>query len=84
LGSTEATLVLYTSAHSGPTSDRAHVQTRLQMRLLNVDVGWTEHMWQRVLLKGLDQELFFRFGNVKKPTDDDDFEDLLLEVGHSL
>jgi len=28
-GSTEATLVLYTSAHSGPTSDRAHVQTRL-------------------------------------------------------
>jgi len=55
-----------------------------KMRSLNVDVGWTEHTWQRALLKGLDQELFFRFGNVKKPTDDDDFEDLLLEVEHSL
>jgi len=35
-------------------------------------------------MKGLDQEILYRFGNVKKPTDDDDFEDLLLEIGHSL
>jgi len=54
------------------------------MRSLNVDVGWTEHTWQHALLKGLDQEMFYRFGNEKKPTDYDVFEDLLLEIGYSL
>jgi len=55
-----------------------------KMRSLNVDVGWAEHTWQGALMKGLNQEMFYRFGIVKKPTDDDDFEDLLMEVGHSL
>jgi len=55
-----------------------------KMKSLNVDVGWTEFTWQRALLKDLDQEMFYWFGNVKKPTNDDEFEDLLLEIKQSL
>jgi len=35
-------------------------------------------------MKGLDHVMFNQFGHVRKPMDDDDFKDLLLEMGHSM